>query len=379
MKQDAFPTIGILGGGQLGRMTALAAIRMGLQVRFLAPGPAGPMEGLGEALTGDWTDAEVVRAFAEPCSVVTVESEWAPAEHVTAALPGGPPVWPSPETLRLIRDKGLQKETLAAAGLPVPGFERCATPDAAVAAAERFGYPVVLKQYRGSYDGYGNATVRTSDDIARAWPELADDDGLMVEAWVPFVRELAVLVARRPDGAHVVYPVAYSEQRDHRCHAIVVPASTTAEVAAEAQAVALAAVEAVGGVGITGVELFELEDGRILVNELAPRPHNSGHFSIDACYTSQFENHIRAILGWPLGSPALREPAAVMINVLGHREGRPSLNGYRDALAIPGAAVHIYGKYDVRPRRKMGHVTATGKDPNETRGRAEEAASLIQL
>jgi 5-(carboxyamino)imidazole ribonucleotide synthase len=177
----------------------------------------------------------------------------------------------------------------------------------------------------------------------------------------------------------VVYPVAYSEQRDHRCHAIVVPASTTAEVAAEAQAVALAAVEAVGGVGITGVELFELEDGRILVNELAPRPHNSGHFSIDACYTSQFENHIRAILGWPLGSPALREPAAVMINVLGHREGRPSLNGYRDALAIPGAAVHIYGKYDVRPRRKMGHVTATGKDPDETRGRAEEAASLIQL
>lgn len=376
---SAFPTVGILGGGQLGRMTALAALRMGLQVRFLAPRPDGPMEGLGRQTVADWHDPEVLRAFAAGCTVVTVESEWAPADRLAPVLPEGVALWPHPDTLRLIRDKGVQKATLAEAGLPVAPFARCATLADARQAAARFGYPVLVKRYRGSYDGYGNATARDAAGLAAAWEELAQEDGALVEAFVPFVRELSVLVARRPDGAHVAYPVAYTEQRDHRCHAVVVPAGVAPPVAAEAHRVALGAVEAVGGVGLTGVELFELADGRVLVNELAPRPHNTGHYSIEGSHTSQFENHVRAILGWPLGEAGLRVPVAVMVNVLGHRSGAPHADGLRAALAVPGVSVHLYGKHDVRPARKMGHVTATGTECAEVRQRAERAAALLTL
>jgi 5-(carboxyamino)imidazole ribonucleotide synthase len=238
----------------------------------------------------------------------------------------------------------------------------------------------MLKRLKGSYDGYGNATVRNAQELHTAWHKLSDESGLMIEVWVPFVRELSVLVARRPGGDHVIYPVAYTEQRDHRCHAVVVPADIKAETARRARQIALGAVEAVQGVGLTAVELFEMEDETILINELAPRPHNTGHYSIEGSYTSQFENHLRAILDWPLGDPALREPVAVMINVLGHREAsQPETNGYQKALSIPGAAVHLYGKTGVHARRKMGHITATGSDPFEVRARAEEAANAIRL
>lgn len=373
------PVLGILGGGQLGRMMALAAIPMDVRVRFLVPKPTGPAEGLGETTVADWTDPDVLRAFAEGCTAVTVESEWAPADRLAPVLPGGVALWPRPETLATIRDKGVQKTTLQEAGLPVPDFARCATLEEALAAADGFGYPVLLKRFRGSYDGHGNATVEGAEDLHAAWPGLADHDGLMVEAFVPFVRELAVLVARRPDGAHVIYPVAYTEQRDHRCHAVEVPAAVSADVAEAAQQVALRAVETVRGVGITAVELFETEEGHILVNELAPRPHNTGHYSIEGCFASQFENHVRAVLGWPLGDPGLRTDVAVMVNVLGHREGTAGRDGFTEALRVPGAAVHLYGKPDVRPNRKMGHVTVVGSDRADVRRRAEKAAGVIRL
>ena len=372
-------TLGILGGGQLGRMMALAAIPMGIRVRFLVPKPAGPAQGLGDITVADWTDPDVLRTFAEGCSAVTVESEWAPADRLADVLPEGVGLWPQPKTLALIRDKGVQKTALQEAGLPVPRFSRCPTLDDALATADGFGYPVLLKRFRGSYDGYGNATAQTPDDLRAAWPDLADDDGLMVEAFVPFVRELAVLIARRPDGVQATYPVAYTEQRDHRCHAVEVPADVPVDVAAEAQRVALKAVEVVEGVGITAVELFETEEGDILVNELAPRPHNTGHYTIEGCYTSQFANHVRAVLGLPLGDPGLREDVAAMVNVLGHREGTIKLEGFAQALDVPGAAIHLYGKPDVRPKRKMGHVTVTGSDRQDVRRRAEKAAGLICL
>ncbi|MEX1056010.1 MAG: ATP-grasp domain-containing protein, partial [Rhodothermales bacterium] len=230
-----------------------------------------------------------------------------------------------------------------------------------------------------SYDGYGNATVRSEDELKAAWSALAADDGLMIEAFVPFEQELSVLVARRPGGEHVVYPVAHTEQRNHRCHAVVVPAVAESAVIAEAKRVGLAAVDAVQGEGLTAVELFQAPGGSILINELAPRPHNTGHYSIEACYTSQFENHVRAVLDLPLGNADLREPAAVMINVLGTRDGVAGTEGLQEALGIPGARVHLYGKPRVRPNRKMGHVTVTGVDRDEVRSRAEMAASFIRL
>jgi 5-(carboxyamino)imidazole ribonucleotide synthase len=375
----AFPIIGILGAGQLGRMTALAALRMGLQVRFLSPEPSGAVAGLGESIVGDWTDAETLRRFAEGCAAVTVESEWAPCERMAEVLPEGTLLYPKPLTVLAIRDKGVQKQTLRDAGLPVPSFVRAPNLEEALEAAAGFGFPCLLKRFRGSYDGYGNATVDSPRALADAWSRLAAEDGLLVEAFVPFVRELAVLVARRADGESVVYPVALTEQRDHRCHAVTVPAGIDDAVAARALEVGLRAVEAVDGVGITAVEVFETSEGRILVNEMAPRPHNTGHYSIDACHTSQFENHVRAILGLPLGDPSLRTPASVMVNVLGHRSGAPRMDGYGEALRIPGAVIHLYGKESVKPRRKMGHVTVTGSDPVEARRLAEEAAALIQL
>jgi 5-(carboxyamino)imidazole ribonucleotide synthase len=378
MPSPRIPIIGILGGGQLGRMTAMAALRMGLQVRFLVPQPTGSVESLGEVIVGDWQDPATLRRFAEGCTAVTLENEWAPADRLQAVLPEGTVLWPKAETIQYIRDKGVQKRVLAQAGLPLPAFACCFTLEEAQAAAEQFGYPVVLKRYRGSYDGYGNFTAHTPEALVSGWTRLAQEDGLLVEAWVPFVRELAVLVARSPSGQEVIYPVVYTEQRDHRCYLVQAPAEVPAAVAAEAQRIARAAVEVVKGVGITAVELFELADGSILINELAPRPHNTGHYTIEGCYTSQFENHVRALLDWPLGSPELREPVAVMVNILGQRHSdQLDLSGLPEALRIPEVFVHLYGKTTVRPGRKMGHVTATGCNADEVRRRAETAASLL--
>ena len=379
MADNPLPILGILGGGQLGRMTALAAIRMGVGIRTLSPSPAGPVEGLGEALVGDWTDPDVLRAVAEGCTAITVESEWAPAEKLLPVLPEGVRLFPTPRTLSLIRHKGVQKTTLAQAGLPAAAFELCKTTKEARTAAQRLGLPVILKRYEGSYDGYGNATARSLDDIDQHWEALAGDDGLLVEAFVPFKQELSVLVVRSDGGEMVCYPPAYTEQRDHRCHAVVVPASISAKTRERALEVARAAAEAVQSVGVLGVELFETEDGEILLNELAPRPHNTGHYTIEGSHTSQFENHARAVLGWPLGSPELRVPVAVMINILGYRSAPVSASTLPTALDIPGAAVHLYGKKEARPRRKMGHVTVTGTDPVEVRRLAEVAASAIKL
>jgi 5-(carboxyamino)imidazole ribonucleotide synthase len=373
-----FPLIGILGGGQLGRMLALAAMRMGLSVRTLAPKPDGPAEGLGDVLYSDWSEPGNLIDLADGCDVITVESEWAPADRLAEAAPSAR-IFPTPATLRLIRDKGVQKEMLNKAGIPMPDFRRCATIDEARYACSEFGLPVLLKRFRGSYDGYGNATLRDPDELHRSWKRLADHDGLLVERFAPFRRELAVMVARRPDGEHVEYPVVETIQKDHRCHMVVAPARIKEDVAERAREIARRAVEAVDAVGVVGVELFEMEDGEVLYNEMAPRPHNTGHYTIEACHTSQFENHLRAILGWPLGDPSLQVPVAVMVNIIGERDDVAKPEGLAEALAIPGAAVHIYGKTDVRAKRKMGHVTVTGSDVNDAIERAERAAEAINL
>ncbi len=372
------PTVlGILGGGQLGRMLALAAIRMGVAVRFLAPEDEGGVRGLGEATFADWTCPDVLGAWAEGCTAVTVESEWAPADVLAAAAPGLR-LYPSPACLAVIRDKGAQKTALQAAGLPTPAFVLVDALAGAAAAARALGYPVLLKRRWGSYDGYGNATAHDEASLEAGWARLGGE-GLMLEAFAPFVRELSVLVCRTDAGARVVYPVLETVQRDHRCHSVVAPAPVAEATAQEAVRVASAAVEAVGGVGNVAVELFEMEDGRILINEMAPRPHNTGHLTIEACYTSQFENHVRAVLGWPLGSPELRTPAAAMVNIIGRRSGPADASALAGALGAPYASVHLYGKARSRPRRKMGHVTATASTTAEALRIAEEAAALAQL
>jgi 5-(carboxyamino)imidazole ribonucleotide synthase len=375
---DHFPLIGILGGGQLGRMLALAAICMGLRIRTLTPKNDGPADGLGDTIFADWTERENLLDFADGCHVITVESEWAPADLLLDAHPEAR-VYPTPDTLRVIRDKGVQKDVLSNAGVPMPDYRRCETIDQAREAVEEFGLPAMVKRYRGSYDGYGNATLRDIDDLSRIWKRLADHDGLLVERFAPFKRELAVMVARRADGEHVEYPVVETIQKDHRCHMVIAPARIPDDVSRRAREIARTAVEAADAVGVVGVELFEMENGEVLYNEMAPRPHNTGHYTIEACHTSQFENHLRAVLGWPLGDPSLRVPGAVMVNIIGDRDDVSKAEGLSHALGISGAAVHIYGKTDVRNKRKMGHVTLTGDDIDSLTERAERAASLIRL
>ena len=378
------PVVGVLGAGQLGRMLGLAAMRLGVEVRFASPTDSGPTRGIGTTYLAAAEHREQLRLFVRDCDVITIENEWAPCAAVArlaaeAAAEQGREIFlrPGPDGVADIADKLLQKQRLEAHDLPLGPYRACASLDEAKAAAAEFGFPVVLKRRRGAYDGYGNRTANDEQELEQGWEQLRAADGLLVESFVPFVRELAVLVARRPSGESVVYPVAHTEQSDHICAAVVVPAPVSDEVAKAAQELSRSAVAAFDHVGICAVELFELADGTLWVNELAPRPHNSGHYTIEACSSSQFDNHLRAILDLPLGDPSLRVPAAVMVNLLGPKTASSPSPDISGALALPGVSVHLYGKREPRPGRKLGHITVTGEDIDELRARAEQAADAL--
>ncbi len=351
-------TIGILGGGQLARMTVEAAQRLGLQVAILEnfeDSPAGKIATF--EIIGHWSDPEALDTLARTCQVITLENEFVDWEVLQQLEGSGVPVYPSALTLRLIQDKAYQKQTLATYGLPVPAFAPVENQAQIEEFAARHGWPLLLKARRNGYDGKGNWKLNSPADIEAGWQALIAGSELMVEAWVPFERELAVMVVRRSDGQTATYPVVETVQRDHICHTVSAPADLPPAVAEEATRIARAAIEAVAGVGVFGVEMFLTGQDGVLINELAPRPHNSGHYTIEACPSSQFDNLLRAILDLPLGATNLIAPAA-MVNLLGQkrREGGP--DGLAEALAVPGASLHLYTKAESRPGRKMGHVTA---------------------
>ncbi len=373
--------VGILGGGQLARMLAEAAAQLGIEAAILEREAGSPAARIAaREVVGTWTDTAALAAFAEGALAVTLENEFvevAALEHLASL---GVPVYPGARTLATVQDKLAQKRFMRDAGVPVPEFAEVAEREDVLRAADTWGWPLVLKARRNGYDGYGNATLRGPEEIEPAfarlgWPERQ----LLVEAWVPFVRELAVMVARGRDGACAVYPVVETVQRNHICHVVRAPASGDPAMLARAAEIARRAVEAIDGVGVFGVELFETRDGRALYNEIAPRPHNSGHYTIEGCETSQFENALRAVLGLPLGSTRMGAPAAVMVNLLGTQDGPARTEGLSAALAVPGAHVHIYGKLASRPGRKMGHVTALGATLEEAEVRARQAAEALRL
>jgi 5-(carboxyamino)imidazole ribonucleotide synthase len=276
----------------------------------------------------------------------------------------------------------LQKQALARAELPVPMFREVADPAALIAAAEELGWPVMLKTRRDGYDGRGNAVVHDAAQaeaacLALGWPQHA----LFAEAFVEFERELASLVVRGLDGQIAQYPVVETRQDPtlHVCREVLAPADLPDEVARHAATIARGAIDAVGGVGAFGVELFLLPDRQVCINELAPRPHNSAHYTIEACWSSQFDNHVRAVLGLPLGDPGMRAPAAAMVNLLGSRSGSMRDADLASALIESHAFVHLYGKAENRSGRKMGHVTTLGATPDEAVSRARSAASRIRI
>lgn len=374
-------TLGIIGGGQLAKMLAQSASQFGCDIVVLERNEHSPASGLAhETVLGDWDNPDSLLGLGSMVDVVTLENEFVDADSLAALEQFGHTLWPSSSTMRTVQDKLLQKTALAEASLPVPEFVATPDKDSVLAAAKKFGWPMVLKKRRNGYDGKGNYTLRSAADIDSAWSQLGGDkNALFVEKFCPFERELAIMLTRSRTGEIAAYPVVETIQRDHICHVVKAPAAIAPELAVRTAEIARKAVEAVGMVGTMGVELFLTADGTVLVNELAPRVHNSGHYTIEACVCSQFENHIRAVLGWPLGSTAMRAPAAVMVNLLGAGKGSGAPHGLAEALAIPGAHPHVYGKSLSAPGRKMGHVTALGQTLEEAMTKGQRAASLIRF
>jgi 5-(carboxyamino)imidazole ribonucleotide synthase len=377
--------LGILGGGQLGRMTLQAASSLGIDVVIAEREPRSPAARLTDTSVvfhGGWGDDTALRELARLAPVVTLENEFVDATVLERLEALGSRVRPSPGCVGVVQDKLRQKLALAAAELPVPVFRSVSTPDDLPGLGKELGWPLMLKARRDGYDGRGNALVRSARDAEAACDRLGwPDRTLMAEACVAFERELAVLVVRGLDGSLVSYPVVETRQDAelHVCREVLAPAPVPAAVAERATQVARAAVQAVGGVGAFGVELFLLRNGQVCVNELAPRPHNSAHYTIEACWTSQFANHVRAVLDLGLGDTSLRAPAAAMVNLLGSGAGAVSPEDVRAAVQVPGASVHAYGKAENRRGRKLGHVTALGSSVDEALARARAAAACLHL
>ena len=381
----ATPALAVIGGGQLARMMAQAAVSLGVPLRLLAEGPdVSAAQVVRDPQVGDYRDLETLRSVADGCAVVTFDHEHVPTEHLHTLTAEGHACRPGPDALVHAQDKGVMRARLDALGVPSPRHRLVAGVDEAVAFAESVGgFPVVLKTTRGGYDGKGVWVVGSAGECADAFA-IAGSTGVQIlaEEKVDFRRELSALVARSPSGQVAAYPVVESVQRDGVCWEVTAPAPDLDEsLSVEAQRIAMRVAGELDVTGILAVELFETDDGRVLVNELAMRPHNTGHWSMDGAATSQFENHLRAVLDLPLGSPAARAPWTVMVNILGGSHGAVSENlygGFPHVFARdPRLKVHLYGK-DVKPGRKVGHVTAYGDDLDDVRERARHAAAWFR-
>jgi 5-(carboxyamino)imidazole ribonucleotide synthase len=372
--------VGVIGGGQLARMMVPPAIALGIEIRVLAE-IEGSSAAIAATAVGDYRDLDTVLAFAEGVDVITFDHEHVPEPVLRTLVERGVPVHPGPDALRFAQDKLLMRARLTELGLPAPAW--AAVHDTAELAGflAANGGKGVLKTPRGGYDGKGVRVISSAAEAEDWFAALAEDGrggALLVEELVEFRRELAALVARRPSGGSVAWPTVETIQRGGICAEVIAPApELSAEADAEARRIAARVADGLGVTGVLAVELFEHVDGRILVNELAMRPHNSGHWSIDGAVTSQFEQHLRAVLDLPLGDAAPTAPWSVMANVLGGPEGAAYTDRYAEAMAAhPDVKLHGYDKTS-RPGRKVGHVTAVGASLDEVRSRARAAADLF--
>ncbi|ABE38660.1 phosphoribosylaminoimidazole carboxylase [Rhodopseudomonas palustris BisB5] len=346
-------TIGILGGGQLGRMLAMAAARLGLRCHVFSPDPDSPaFDVVQNATCAEYADVEALEMFASDVDVITYEFENVPAS-AALVLAARKPVLPDYRILETTQDRLGEKDFVTKLGIGTAAYADVTSPQMLRAAIARLGLPAVLKTRRFGYDGKGQIILREGDDPDAAWAKL-ETRAAILEAFVPFEREVSVIAARGSDGQVVCYDVTENEHRDHILKVSRVPAPVTDAVADEARRIAKTIADALNYVGVLGVEMFVVPgDGgaRVLVNEIAPRVHNSGHWTLDGASVSQFEQHIRAIAGWPLAEP-LRHGRVTMTNLIGH-----DVDDYARWLTVPGATVHLYGKRTALPGRKMGHVT----------------------
>ena len=381
-ERTGLPVVAMVGGGQLARMTHQAAIALGQSLRVLAV-TAGEPAGLVAPDTelGDHRDLAALRRVAAGAEALTFDHEHVPGELLRALVDEGVTVHPGPDALLHAQDKLVMRRRLADLGIPVPPFAPVGAVDDVASFAGDHGWPVVLKAVRGGYDGRGVWMLDDAGAVADVVPGLlAEGVPLMVEQRVVLRRELAAVLARSPFGQAAAYPVVETVQVDGICVEVLAPAPALDEETSDAAVdLALRVAAELGVVGLLAVELFETPDGRLVVNELAMRPHNSAHWTIDGAVTSQFEQHLRAVLDYPLGSTAPHAPACVMANVLGG-DPAPAMRlderAHHTFARFPDARMHLYGKGE-RPGRKIGHVTMTGTDPDDLRRRARLAADHL--
>ncbi|MEN9360932.1 MAG: hypothetical protein RL095_2467 [Verrucomicrobiota bacterium] len=369
-------TIGIIGGGQLGKMMVQAAKTLGFTVVVLDPYPNSPAGQVADReITGSLADPVKLRELVTQCDFTTYDIEHIETSELIRLADEGHIIRPDPRVLALTQDKLTQKQRLLDSGLAVPAFVKLESRDPQE--FRQFGFPLVQKTRKGGYDGKGVMLMRSEADLAKVLP-----GDSMLERCVDIDLELAVMTVRGADGEVRSYPTV-EMTFDSRCNAldtVIVPARISPELDAAAQKLARQCIDALGGVGIFGVEMFLDKQGRLSVNEVAPRPHNSGHYTIEACVTSQFEQHIRAVAGLPLGDCS-QIRATVSMNLLGEPgfSGPPVVRGLEESLALPGVHFHLYGKPETRPLRKMGHVTVTAANLGEALRLADRVKAVLRI
>jgi phosphoribosylaminoimidazole carboxylase PurK protein len=372
-------TIGIVGGGQLGLMLAEAAHALGYKVAVLDPTKDCPASRVADThLLGSFKDKEKILELAKISDYITFEIESANAEALDTLVSQGKEVHPSPATLRTIKDKFKQKVFLREHDIAVSDFALIGNEDECSKQGKLFGYPFLLKARFDAYDGRGNALIKNESDIPSAFEKLSQSP-LYAERFVPFVKELSVVSARDMFGTIISYPVVETIHKNNICHIVRSPASVDESVKTSAELLAGKVLGVLGGVGVFAIEMFLTESGELLVNEIAPRVHNSGHHTIEGFSASQFQQHIRAVTGMPLARLQAQSGAAVMINILGEREGDAELTGDEAAKALGSVFVHAYGKLQTRHERKMGHITVLADTVEEAEEKAIKARKHISI
>lgn len=378
---NANTVLGILGSGQLSRMTALAAHDLGIKTHVLcneAADTESPASQVSNFTTkSDFNNIDKILTFVDQCDFITLENEFidqSVLEAIETRKPGK--LYPSAETFKFIGDKITEKNTFAKAGIAVCPYQEVTTKSDVIAFINKHGLPVVIKSAKGGYDGYGNVTIKSEDTIDEALLKLKGQK--LVEAFVPYKKEIAIMAARNDSGT-VYYPIAETVQENHICHYVTIPADISPAVENIIKQFTELALTAINARGLYAFEFFLTDDDQVYLNESAPRPHNSGHYSMNACVTSQFHNHVRSVMGLPLGDTALTSKYAVMLNLLGTKNQITQLEPIAEFLKVKNGHLHLYGKTNSKPGRKMGHFTICGNNKDEIFTQAKKLKEIYSL
>ncbi len=371
--------IGILGGGQLAKMMIQSAIKYDFKFVIFSLEKFSPSREIATQIVGDWNNKSHLKIFAKMCDIITLENEFIDYRLIHYLEKQGKKCYPRSRTVRMIQDKLIQKQTLKNLRIPVADFVEINSIEDIYSAAKKFRYPFILKSRTMGYDGKGNIKISSEDDIKRAYNKLIKRGKLLAEKNINFKKEIAVQAVRNLSGEIKIYPIVDTIQKDQICHIVMAEKKLNKGLTDTVKKLATKILKQLNYVGVIGIEMFLVRGNKVLINELAPRVHNTGHYTIEGCKCSQFENHIRAIVNLPLGSTEMINGAAVMINILGERNAPSHLRGIGRLLNHKNAYLHIYGKQETHKGRKMGHITVLGDRLGQTKKLAGKYRKLIKI